>query len=431
VSSTRSAGSLSRLRYRPASGAIIGRREEQQDEARIDAFEAEGGVPALLLIVADGMGGHAGGREASRIAVDSVSRVFHAAPGAPYQARLREALEAANQAIGARAGTSRELRGMGCTLIAAVLAGNYLRWISVGDSLLLAIKDRQMIRLNADHSLAPEIDRAVREGRMSQEEADRDPDRNVLRSALTGARLSLVDEGARRLGEGALVLLATDGILTLPTARLAAMASEGKAADRTVAALLSAVEADMPSDQDNTTLVAAYCEGDLGAVRARRRHRRRLGFGLTALALAIGAGGFAAYIVIDNEGRGAEARPDRAGQPPAATPGPALQATPGTPATRGDFDGSVFNNRAAATSDRRRPARPSRPNAPTTPIAAPKPVPAAPTPPGTYPARPRETRATPGQAQPATPTPATVETDRSRVPEVPLNRQRPEDGREE
>lgn len=261
MSSKPSADPRTRLRSAPASGAIVGRRHEQQDEARIEAFEADGGVPALLLIIADGMGGHAGGREASRIAVAAFAHAFLDRPDAPLRPRLREALEAAKRAVGAHAEAVRELWGMGCTLIGAVLTGDHLQWISVGDSLLLAIGEGQLLRLNADHSFRPELDRAVREGRLTQEQADRHPDRHMLRSAVTGGQLSLVDEGMRRLDEGMLVLLATDGILSLPGDRLARIASGGKTAERTVTALLAAVEADMPADQDNTTVVAAYCEG--------------------------------------------------------------------------------------------------------------------------------------------------------------------------
>jgi len=315
MSGTPSGDFHSKLRFPPASGAIVGRRDEQQDEARIELFEAQGGIPGLLLIVADGMGGHAGGREASRIAADSFARAFHANPSAQLRPRLRQALDAANEAVGARA-SSRELRGMGCTIVVAVLAGNYLRWISVGDSLLLAIKNRQVVRLNADHSLAPELDRAVREGRLSREDADSDPDRHVLRSAVTGGRLNLIDEGARLVGEGALVLLATDGILTLPDDRLAQIASDGKTAERLVEELLSAIEAGMPPDQDNVTLVAARCEGT-ESVATRKRRARRGALGLAALLVAVLAGALSIYILIGSDWQGRDVTPPL---PPTAQP---------------------------------------------------------------------------------------------------------------
>lgn len=369
-----SADFRSRLRFPPASGAIVGRRDEQQDAARIEAFEGEGGVSALLLVIADGMGGHAGGSEASRIAVDTFAWAFLERPDPPYRPRLREALEAANGAVGARAAAGRELRGMGCTLIGAVLTGNYLRWISVGDSLLLAIKEGQVVRLNADHSFKPELDRAVREGRMTREQAERDPDRHVLRSAVTGARLGLVDEGARRLGEGALVLLATDGILTLPDDRLARIASERKPAERTVAELLAAVEADMPPDQDNTSLIAAYCEGGHPTASMHRRRRRvRRALGLVALTLALGAGGFAALTYFEGEGP----REPTAPTPP-APPLPRAAAAPPPAPPQGEFDGRIFKSRPPAKAGRDKSPRRPRPTAPAPAPPSPSPKAAAP-----------------------------------------------------
>ena len=367
VSSSPSARFLPGPGIPPASGAIVGGRDEQQDEARIEPFEADG-VPALLLVVADGMGGHAGGRVASRVAVDAFAGSFHAHSSLPLRARLRGALEAANGAVGDRMATSRELSGMGCTIVAAVLAGNYLRWISVGDSLLLAIKDRQLVRLNADHSFAPELDRAVREGRMSQAEADRDPDRHVLRSAVTGGSLSMVDEGARRLGEGALVLLATDGILTLPLDRIALAGSAGETPERTVAELLAAVSAARRPDQDNTTLVAAYCEGGEGAP-SRRRRRQRRALGLVALSIAVLAGMLAAYVLIESGSEGDEAAARR---PPVAAP---KQSVPPAPSrTPGDFDGSIFKSPPASARERRNPERAARPKAAQAPVKPPAPA---------------------------------------------------------
>jgi serine/threonine protein phosphatase PrpC len=355
VSSIPAAQLQSRLRFQPASGAIIGAREEQEDSARIGIFDTEAGGAALLLIVADGMGGHAGGREASRAAVDAFAQNFHTNSSAPLRPRLRGALDAANEAVAALAAANRELRGMGCTIVAAVLAGTYLRWISVGDSLLLAIKNRQVVRLNADHSLAPELERAVREGRMTQDEADSDPDRHILRSAVTGGRMNLIDEGARRIGEGALVLLATDGILTLPGEHLARIASQGFAAEQTIHSLLSAIEADMPADQDNTTLIAAYCEGGEGPVTRRRRLRRRA-LGMAILSLAVLGVALSAYILIADLTQENAAGPER----PAARERGRIP-LPAPPRTTGEVDGSAFKPLAPARDEGRGTRRPQRP----------------------------------------------------------------------
>lgn len=338
------ASEQSRLRRPPAVGAIVGQRQEQQDAARVELCEAEGGVQGYLLVVADGMGGHAGGREAGGAAIDAFARAFHELRGAQMRVRLRHALEEANQSVGALAASRRELRGMGCTIVAAVLAGSELRWISVGDSLLLAVKDGQIVRLNADHSLAPELDEAARSGLISFEAAQSDPDRHVLRSAVTGAALTLIDEGARRIGEGALVLLATDGILTLPLARIAKIACAGQSAERVVGDLLAAVESDMADDQDNTTVIVAHCDAGALAGRAGRRRRgRRRGLALITLGVALAIGALAAAILVDGGPADGDspANPAHSKLPADASRPPA----PLPPQVTGDFDGGVFKSR--------------------------------------------------------------------------------------
>jgi protein phosphatase len=384
----------------PAIGAIVGKRQEQQDAARVETYESGDGETGDLLIVADGMGGHAGGREAGTVAVDAFARAFLASRGAPLRLRLRQALEEANQSVGGLAAARRELRGMGCTIVAAVLAGNDLRWISVGDSLLLAVRDRQIVRLNADHSLAPALDEAARSGLISPEAAQRDPDRHVLRSAVTGGALTLVDEGVRRIGEGALVLLATDGLLTLPLQRIAEIASGGQDAEQVVGDLLRAVERDMPEDQDNTTIVAAHCSGGtLAGGLSRPRRRRRRGLALLVLGVAVAIGAFAAAILIDlgrGDGGGG-ARPAPA-QKASGESRPSPRPTPAPPVT-GDFDGRVF--KSVPKPQRQRTPRPAPPRPPPSPKAeASQPAPRGGSSPAPSPT-PRQPAASPAPPAPA------------------------------
>jgi PPM family protein phosphatase len=316
---------MSRRRPQPATGAIVGRRAEQQDAMLAEPVERDDGAPGLLLIVADGMGGHAGGQMASQVAIQTFAGAFRMGRALPVAERLRAALDIANRAVGAKVLERPELDGMGCTLVAALVFGDRVQWISVGDSILAAIRDRQLIRLNADHSLAPEIDRAVLEGRISQAQADSDPDRHVLLSALSGGRIAIIDEGQQRLGAGAFVLLASDGLLSLPASRIAEIGSGPLSAERKVSALLEAVAADMPDDQDNTALVAVHCGPPLPAGGGRRGWRRALGLLLLLLALASAA--YVAWLLTGPDGAreapdgGNAVRPAAPPPPPAEGPG--------------------------------------------------------------------------------------------------------------
>lgn len=316
---------MSRMRPQPATGAIVGRRAEQQDAVLAEPVERDDGAPGLLLIVADGMGGHAGGQVASQVAVQTFAGAFHMGRALPVAERLRAALDIANRAVGAKVLERPELDGMGCTLVAALVFGDRVQWISVGDSILAAIRNGQLIRLNADHSRAPEIDRAAREGRISQAQADSDPDRHVLLSALSGGKIAIIDEGQQRLGAHAFVLLASDGLLSLPASRIAEIGSGPLSADRKVAALLEAVAADMPDDQDNTAVAAVHCGPPLPAGGGRRGWRRALG--LLMLLLALASAAYVAWLLAGPDG--AREAPDRpkAGQP--VTPPPPAVGGPG------------------------------------------------------------------------------------------------------
>ena len=248
-----------------AGDQIPGTRPYQEDCFRLTGFPA--GDPDgcdLLMVLADGMGGHRGGAEASRLAVSSVVETFRQATGG-VAARLRASLDTANATVGARAAERAHYAGMGCTLVAcAVTDDEVARWISVGDSPLWHLRpdpsgDRRddapggMNRLNADHSMRPVLQKLVRLGRMTAEEARGAA--NQLRSAVTGEDLTLVDEGgAVRLDAGDRVLLASDGLETLANGEIERRCRGGGAAD-VVADLLRAVEATARPSQDNTTVV--------------------------------------------------------------------------------------------------------------------------------------------------------------------------------
>lgn len=110
-----------------AGDQIAGTRRGQEDDFRILVFREQDGAGAdLLLVVADGMGGHRGGARASEVAVAAFGDRFVASAGG-LDVRLRQALEAANAAIGAAA-AEPGYAGMGCTLVACAVAGDDWRW---------------------------------------------------------------------------------------------------------------------------------------------------------------------------------------------------------------------------------------------------------------------------------------------------------------
>ncbi|MDX2308864.1 MAG: protein phosphatase 2C domain-containing protein [Hyphomicrobium sp.] len=247
-----------------AVAATRGARPYQEDTALLWPGEGQKASelpePATLVaILADGMGGHAGGALASHMACETFAAGYAAAEGDTRQ-RLFEALMRANDAIAAKVADNPVLEGMGSTLVGVVFGEDGAHWVSVGDSPLLLVRRGQLALLNEDHSLAPELDRLAELGRMTHEDARRDPRRHMLRSAVTGEEIELVDMSRQPLAiePGDYVILASDGLNTLDYAEIerivAAYATDG--AKSVAEALIRAVLAVKDPHQDNTTIVA-------------------------------------------------------------------------------------------------------------------------------------------------------------------------------
>ena len=249
-----------------AGGQIQGDRGYQEDDFSIRLL-TDDNAPAdedrLLLVLADGMGGHAGGAVASKTVVQAFQDSFHRTADGIAD-RLNAGVTAANDSVKEKQQSDLGLSEMGTTLVAAVVIGPVLYWVSVGDSLLWVFRDGRLHRLNADHSMRPVLLDLVELGRMTEEEALNDPRANQLRSAIFGDAVPLIDMNADGFGLeiGDLVVLASDGLETLSEAVLAEVIEAGADdAQGIVDALLDAVAKAGRPGQDNTT-VLVYRVGD-------------------------------------------------------------------------------------------------------------------------------------------------------------------------
>jgi PPM family protein phosphatase len=244
-----------------AATAISRGRREYQEDAVITDFPIGGDI--ALAVVADGMGGHAAGDVASKIAVTEVFSELKLQSGDPeaFEARapqlMREAAEAANGCIASHTRAEAETRGMGATLLAIAILRGRLFWISVGDSPLLLFRDGALAQINEDHSLAPQIDYLVRAGQLTAEEGRYHPDRSCLTSVLCGGKIPHVDcpDKPLILTDRDVVIAATDGIQSLAADEIVAvLKSAGPSSAEIARALLEAVEARNDPDQDNVTV---------------------------------------------------------------------------------------------------------------------------------------------------------------------------------
>ena len=260
------------LRFRHATSASQGARSYQEDSSAVwpsehaPARQSASGPDddlALIAVLADGMGGHIGGALASRTICTTFISALAMEPG-PVLERLKAALSAANSAVAERVAENASLMGMGATLVGAAFSVRGLEWVSVGDSPLYLVRRGEIARLNEDHSLAPMLERMVADGRLSAQQARRDPRRHYLRSAMSGEELDLVDISGRPLvlEAGDAIVVASDGIHTLDDAAIARLVTEHLAdgPSTTAGALIRAVDRAGDTLQDNTTVVVVAVE---------------------------------------------------------------------------------------------------------------------------------------------------------------------------
>jgi serine/threonine protein phosphatase PrpC len=261
------------MAFTAALAATKGARSYQEDAAVLwPGGAAQADVPdmppldgMLVAVLADGMGGHAGGALASRTACESFLAAFASEHG-QLRDRLRVGLNASNRAIRLEVEANRALRGMGTTLVGTVFGPDGLEWVSVGDSPLYLWRGGQIALVNEDHSLAPLLDELARAGRISTEQARTDSRRHMLRSAVTGEEIDLVDLAVKplMLQAGDHVVLASDGIHTLDEGEIerivAAYVDDGPRA--IAAALVRSVEGLRDPHQDNFTVVVVRADAD-------------------------------------------------------------------------------------------------------------------------------------------------------------------------
>lgn len=176
-----------------------------------------------VFCVADGMGGHSCGEVASQIAVDEIGEFFRmtAADGEltwPYRMdrrrnydenRLATAIKLANLRILERAATDKRFDKMGTTVVSAFFTEGAAYVAHVGDSRGYAFRNGALRQLTEDHSLLNDMKKARK---MTQEEIDAFPHKNVIVRALgmkEGVQVDVVREGVE---DGEIILLCSDGL---------------------------------------------------------------------------------------------------------------------------------------------------------------------------------------------------------------------------
>jgi len=168
-----------------------------------------------LMAIADGMGGHSAGEVASSIAISYVGKHFKESfmnmSKVDAVNWIRDVVDEVNTLIFQHEKTHPESKGMGTTLVMAILTKEYLLFGNVGDSSGFVMKDSKLHKVTYDHTL---VNLLVSAGELTKEEASTHPKKNVLMKALGAATEVDVDifDCDMEISE---ILLASDGLTNM------------------------------------------------------------------------------------------------------------------------------------------------------------------------------------------------------------------------
>lgn len=179
----------------------IGRVRERNEDSYL--------VEPPLYAVADGMGGARGGAVASSLALDKVEEQFRIG-----KVPLGEMIRLANRAVFERSISDRKVSGMGTTLTAATVDDQGAHLAHVGDSRAYLLRASALRQLTDDHTL---VNRMVKAGEITSQEAGVHPHRNVLTRSVGTEPEVVVDEDDVPLIDGDRLLLCSDGLTGMVT----------------------------------------------------------------------------------------------------------------------------------------------------------------------------------------------------------------------
>ena len=238
------------------------KRAENQDYAAYHTLNtAAPEAPETLMVVADGMGGHAGGAVAAKMAVEVLMETY--AQSGPSAAaiteRLRRAFVKANAVMMRRSDRDPDLKGMGTTLTAAVIRATKVCFAHVGDSRGYIFSKGRLTQFTTDHSLVADL---VDKGIIRAEDAEHHPQANVITRAIGFKTGLIVDTNELPVAPEAsfYLLLCSDGLYKeLDDDTLAAVLSELPEPSDAVSRLVSL--ANQHGGADNITVVIARASG--------------------------------------------------------------------------------------------------------------------------------------------------------------------------
>jgi protein phosphatase len=275
--------------------------KNNEDRYSVTAYQLESeGTPALLAVVADGIGGHLAGEVAADLTTETIVKSLAASSGLEPIPQLRSAVKEAARAVSRAAQETPDYGGMGSTVAVAWIIGARLYVASIGDSRIYLIRRGRLRQITTDHTWVYE---AIRHNIISPEEAQGHPNAHVLLRHIGGDqipepdmrfRLSPNDSDSRaianqgfRLRSGDKLLLCSDGLTDLVEDSEIREALLGHPPDEAVSHLVDLARSRGGYDNITAVLLAVPTRPKAESRRARIRLLRAGGLGAVGLIVVI------------------------------------------------------------------------------------------------------------------------------------------------
>ena len=245
------------MRFSVYQESHIGARKNNQDRMGY-SFTRD----ALLLLLADGMGGHIQGETAATIAMQTIGSLFQQNAN-PYVKKperfLEDSIFAAHREIHRYRAINNLPETPRTTVVACLIQHNVAFWAHCGDSRLYWMRNGQILARTRDHS---RIETLIAQGKVDPSERDTHPDRNKLFNCLGAPNMPIVELSRRAsLQAGDVMLLCSDGLWSVLPDHVLAQSLHTNTVVRAVPELLSTATGIAGKTSDNVTALALMWEG--------------------------------------------------------------------------------------------------------------------------------------------------------------------------
>ena len=244
----------------------VGRKRSANE----DSYYADGDLN--LFVVADGMGGHAAGEVASKVAVESIQDFIKNTNADrditwPYEFdetlsmagnRLKSAIQTAHAKVLEVTSQKKEFQGMATTVVSILVENGKAQVAHVGDSRAYLVREGKLIQLTSDHSW---VNEQLRTGAITSQQARNHPYRNIVTRALGGPNPVDVDVTEEPMQAGDIILLCSDGLNTMITDENILEIIDRNKADLDQACQELINTANQNGGEDNVTAILVKYEG--------------------------------------------------------------------------------------------------------------------------------------------------------------------------